>query len=101
MRDGSGKLIYVGKAISLRNRVRSYFQAGRNLGVRIESMVKQVDRVEYITTASEVEALVLECNLIKQEHPKYNVRLRDDKQYPWVKITINEGFPQVYITRKI
>ena len=101
MRDGSGKLIYVGKAISLRNRVRSYFQAGRNLGARIESMVKQVDRVEFITTASEVEALVLECNLIKKEHPKYNVRLRDDKQYPWVKISMNERFPQVYITRKL
>ena len=101
MRDGSGKLIYVGKAISLRNRVRSYFQAGRNLGARIESMVKQVDRVDCITTASEVEALVLECNLIKQEHPKYNVRLRDDKQYPWVKISMNERFPQVYITRKL
>ena len=70
MRDGSGKLIYVGKAISLRNRVRSYFQAGRNLGARIESMVKQVDRVEFITTASEVEALVLECNLIKQGAPQ-------------------------------
>ena len=101
MRDSSGKIIYVGKAVSLRNRVRSYFQPSRNLSPRIESMVKLVDRLEYIVTATEVEALVLECNLIKEEHPKYNIRLRDDKQYPWVKVTWNESFPQVYITRKI
>ncbi len=101
MKDGAGKVIYVGKAISLKNRVRSYFQASRNLNPRIESMVKQVDRFEYITTNSEVEALVLECNLIKEEHPKYNIRLRDDKQYPWVKVTLGERFPQVYITRRV
>jgi excinuclease ABC subunit C len=101
MKDQSGKIIYVGKAISLRNRVRSYFQSSRNLSPRIQSMVKQVERVEYITTNSEVEALVLECNFIKEEHPKYNIRLRDDKQYPWVKVTWQESFPQVYITRKV
>lgn len=101
MRDDQGKVIYVGKAISLKNRVRSYFQASRNLSLRIQSMVKQVDRLEYITTNNEVEALVLECNLIKEEHPKYNIRLRDDKQYPWVKVTLHETYPQVYITRTI
>ena len=101
MKDGDGKIIYVGKAISLKNRVRSYFQSARNLSARIQSMVNLVDRVEYITTNSEVEALILECNLIKEEHPKYNIRLRDDKQYPWVKITMQEGYPQVYITRKM
>jgi excinuclease ABC subunit C len=100
MKDSGGRVIYIGKAISLRNRVRSYFQPSRNHSLRIESMVKQVDRVEYITVASEVEALVLECNLIKEEHPKYNIRLRDDKQYPWMKVTLRETFPQVYITRK-
>ncbi len=101
MRDASGKIIYVGKAISLKNRVRSYFQSSRNLSPRIQSMVKQVDRLEYIITNSEMEALALECNLIKEEHPKYNIRLRDDKQYPWVKITLAESFPQVYITRRV
>lgn len=101
MKDESGKIIYVGKAISLKNRVRSYFQASRGLSLRIQNMVNQVDRVEYITTATEMEALVLECNFIKEERPKYNIRLRDDKQYPWVKITLAEGFPQVYITRKM
>jgi excinuclease ABC subunit C len=101
MKDNNGKIIYVGKAISLKNRVRSYFQASRNLSIRIQNMVNLVDRVEYITTDSEMEALVLECNFIKEEHPKYNIRLRDDKQYPWVKITLSESFPQVYITRKM
>lgn len=100
MKDHDGKILYVGKAVSLKNRVRSYFQNSRNLSVRIQSMVKQVDRLEYITTNSEVEALVLECNLIKEERPKYNIRLRDDKQYPWVKVTTQESFPQVYITRR-
>ncbi len=101
MKDAAGKIIYVGKAVSLKNRVRSYFQASRNLSLRIRSMVEQVDRFEYITTNSEVEALVLECNLIKEEHPKYNIRLRDDKQYPWVKVTHKESFPRIFITRKV
>jgi excinuclease ABC subunit C len=101
MRDATGKIIYVGKAISLKNRVRSYFQPSRNLNPRIEAMVQQVDRFEYIVTATEVEALALECNFIKEERPKYNIRLRDDKQYPWVKVTWAESYPQVYITRKV
>ena len=101
MFDSNDNIIYIGKAISLKNRVRSYFQASRNLSLRIQSMVKQVDRIEYIITNNEVEALVLECNLIKEKHPKYNIRLRDDKQYPWVKVTLNESYPQVYITRRV
>lgn len=101
MKDADGNVLYVGKAVSLKNRVRSYFQSSRNLSLRIQSMVKQVDRVEYITTDSEVEALVLECNLIKEKRPKYNIRLRDDKQYPWVKVTLQETYPQVYITRSL
>jgi excinuclease ABC subunit C len=101
MKDTNGKIIYVGKAVSLKNRVRSYFQAARGLSLRIQAMVNLVDRVEYITTNSEMEALVLECNFIKEEHPKYNIRLRDDKQYPWVKVTLYESYPQIYITRKL
>lgn len=101
MKDKNGKVLYVGKAISLKKRVRSYFRSSRNLSLRIESMVKQIDRLEYITTATEVEALALECNLIKEYHPKYNIMLRDDKQYPWVKVTLSETFPQVYITRRV
>ena len=101
MKDADENVLYVGKAVSLKNRVRSYFQSSRNLSLRIQSMVKQVDRVEYITTDSEVEALVLECNLIKEKRPKYNIRLRDDKQYPWVKVTLQETYPQVYITRSL
>ncbi len=101
MKDINGKIIYVGKAVSLKNRVRSYFQSSRNLSPKTQSMVKQVDRLEYITVNTEVEALALECNFIKEERPKYNIRLRDDKQYPWVKITWKEDFPQVYITRKV
>ncbi len=101
MKDINGKIIYVGKAVSLRHRVRSYFQSSRNLSPKTQSMVKQVDRLEYITVNTEVEALVLECNFIKEERPKYNIRLRDDKQYPWVKVTWYEDFPQVYITRKV
>jgi excinuclease ABC subunit C len=101
MKDINGKIIYVGKAVSLKNRVRSYFQSSRNLSPKTQSMVKQVDRLEYITVNNEVEALVLECNFIKEERPKYNIRLRDDKQYPWVKVTWYEDYPQVYITRKV
>lgn len=101
MKDINGKIIYVGKAVSLKNRVRSYFQASRNLSPKTQSMVKQVDRFEYIAVNTEVEALALECNFIKEERPKYNIRLRDDKQYPWVKVTWYEDFPQVYITRKV
>lgn len=100
MKNKDGKVIYVGKAVSLRNRVRSYFQSSSNLSPRIARMVEQITKVDFITTSSEVEALALECNLIKEHQPKYNVRLRDDKQYPWLKVTWQETFPRVFIVRR-
>lgn len=101
MKDKKGKIIYVGKAVSLKNRVRSYFQSSKNLSVKVNSMVSKIDDIEYIITDSEVEALILECNLIKHHHPKYNVLLRDDKQYPYIKITLYERFPRIQVVRKI
>lgn len=100
MLDRNDKVLYVGKAASLRSRVRSYFQPSAALSPRISRMVEQVARVDFITTSSEVEALALECNLIKEHRPKYNVKLRDDKQYPWLKVTVGEDFPRVYIVRR-
>ena len=100
MKNKEEKVIYVGKAISLRQRVRSYFQSSANHSPRIARMVEQVARVDFITTTSEVEALALECNLIKEHRPKYNVRLRDDKQYPWVKVTWQETYPRIFIIRR-
>ncbi|NLW57061.1 MAG: excinuclease ABC subunit UvrC [Firmicutes bacterium] len=100
MKNKEDQVIYVGKAVSLRNRVRSYFQPSSNHSPRIARMVEQVARVDFITTSSEVEALALECNLIKEHQPKYNVRLRDDKQYPWLKVTWQETFPRVFIVRR-
>ena len=100
MLDRDEKVLYVGKAASLRPRVRSYFQPSAALTPRLARMVEQVERVDFITTSSEVEALALECNLIKEHRPKYNVKLRDDKQYPWLKVTVGEDFPRVYIVRR-
>lgn len=99
-KDASGQVLYVGKAVSLRNRVRSYFQESTRHGPRIARLVTKVENVEWIVVDSEVEALVLECNLIKQYRPPYNVRLRDDKSYPYITIT-NETFPRVLFTRKV
>ena len=82
------------KAISLKNRVRQYFQSSRNKGVKIEQMVTHIARFEYIITDSELEALVLECNLIKEHRPKYNTMLMDDKAYPFIKVTVQGGFPK-------
>lgn len=93
-----GNIIYVGKAISLRNRVRQYFQSSRNMDPKVRSMVSQIAEFEYIKVGSEMEALILECNLIKKHHPKYNILLRDDKSYPYIKIT-NEPYPRVVKTR--
>lgn len=101
MRGTRGEVLYVGKARSLRNRVRSYFQNARPLDPRIQLMVGQVDRFECITTSSEVEALALESNLIKEHHPKYNVKLRDDKQYPFIRVTWREEFPQLLVVRRV
>jgi excinuclease ABC subunit C len=99
-RDDKGEVLYVGKALSLKNRVRSYFQESTKHGLRIGRMVKKVQTIETIVVNSELEALVLECNLIKQYRPPFNVRLRDDKSYPYIVIT-NEKFPRVLFTRKL
>ena len=101
MHDKKDAIIYVGKAISLRSRVRQYFQSSRNKGVKIERMVPQIARFEYIVTDSEVEALVLECNLIKEHRPKYNTMLKDDKSYPFVRISTSEAFPRVQLARRM
>ena len=93
MHDADDTIIYVGKAISLKNRVRQYFQTSRNKGPKIERMVTHIARFEYIVTDSELEALVLECNLIKEHRPKYNTMLKDDKAYPYIKVTVNEDIP--------
>ena len=101
MKDENDKIIYVGKAISLKNRVRQYFQSSKNHSSKVKSMVKNIKSFEYIITDSELEALILECNLIKKYRPKYNVLLRDDKTYPYIKVTINEDYPRVLKVRKV
>lgn len=101
MHDERDAIIYVGKAISLKNRVRQYFQSSRNKGAKIEQMVTHISRFEYIVTDSELEALVLECNLIKEHRPKYNTMLMDDKSYPFIKVTVNEPFPRVMLARQM
>ena len=100
MRDQAGKIIYVGKAVNLKNRVRSYFQQ-RGLSVKTEALVARIVSFETIVTATEMEALILECNLIKKHRPRYNISLRDDKTYPFIKVTLNEAFPRVYATRRL
>lgn len=99
MHDNKDNIIYVGKAISLKNRVRQYFQSSRNQTTKIRQMVSHIQYFEYIVVDSEMEALVLECNLIKEHHPKYNTMLKDDKGYPFIKVTVNEAFPRVMMTR--
>ena len=99
MHDDRDAIIYVGKAVSLKNRVRQYFQSSRNKGAKIEQMVTHISRFEYIVTDSELEALVLECNLIKEHMPKYNTMLKDDKAYPFIRVTVNEDFPRVLFSR--
>ena len=101
MRDEKDQVIYVGKAINLKNRVRQYFQNSRNMGIKIDRMVSHIQSFEVIVTASELDALVLENNLIKEYRPKYNTMLTDDKTYPFVKVTVNEAFPRVFLTRKM
>ena len=101
MHDDKDAIIYVGKAISLKNRVRQYFQKSRNLGIKKEQMVEQIARFEYIITDSELEALVLESNLIKEHRPKYNTTLKDDKNYPFIKVTVGEEFPRIMLARKM
>lgn len=101
MKNDQDKIIYVGKAVSLKNRVRSYFQSPKNHSPKTRVMVSHIRDLEYIVTDSEVEALILECNLIKKHSPRYNVRLKDDKTYPYLKITLDEDYPRVLITRKV
>ena len=101
MHGEKDEIIYVGKAVSLKNRVRQYFQSSRNKGAKIEQMVTHITRFEYIITDSELEALVLECNLIKEHRPKYNTMLKDDKSYPFIKVTVNEPYPRVLFARRM
>ena len=101
MRDINGKIIYVGKAISLKNRVKSYFQELANTSSKVSAIASNTARIDYFTTSSELEALVLESNLIKKYKPKYNVMYKDDKIYPFLKLTVNEEFPRLIVTRKI
>lgn len=101
MHDEKDEIIYVGKAISLKNRVRQYFQTSRSKGVKIDQMVTHITRFEYIVTDSELEALVLECNLIKEYRPKYNTMLMDDKTYPFIKVTVDEPFPRIMMARRM
>ena len=101
MHDGRDEIIYVGKAISLKNRVRQYFQSSRNKTSKIEQMVERIARFEYIVTDSELEALVLECNLIKEHRPRYNTMLKDGKTYPYIKATIQEDYPRLLFSREL
>lgn len=101
MKNSLGEIIYVGKAKVLKNRVRQYFQNSANHSTKVRAMVKNIAEFEYIVTDSEGEALILECNLIKKYRPRYNILLKDDKHYPFIKITTNEDFPRVFITRNL
>lgn len=99
MKNALGEIIYVGKAKILKNRVRQYFQNSKNHSEKVKAMVKNIAEFEYIVTDSEMEALILECNLIKKYRPRYNILLKDDKHYPFIKVTTNEDFPRIFITR--
>lgn len=101
MKDDTGQVIYVGKAINLRNRVRSYFQSSSSHSPKVSRMVERIADIDYLVTGSELEALILECNLIKKHRPHYNVRLRDDKTYPFIRVTVNEPYPRVFMTRTV
>lgn len=101
MHDRNDAIIYVGKAVNLKNRVRQYFRASHREGIRKDQMVSLIDRFEYIITDSELEALVLECNLIKEHRPKYNILLKDDKTYPYIKVTLGETYPRVLFSRQM
>ena len=101
MHNASGEIIYVGKAKILKNRVRQYFQKSANHSPKVLAMVSNIAYFEYIVTDTEIEALVLECNLIKKHRPKYNILLKDDKQYPYIKVTINEEYPRIFMSRTL
>ena len=99
-RDRGGRTIYVGKAKSLKHRVRSYFQEGARQDPRLQALISEIHDLEYIVTRTEVEALILENNVIKKERPRYNIRLRDDKNFPYLKMTTTERFPRVVLVRR-
>lgn len=101
MKDDTGHIIYVGKAINLKNRVRQYFQQSKNHSIKVRKMVQHIASFEYIITRSEVEALVLECNLIKKYSPKYNIQLKDDKTYPYIKVNVQDAFPRMRVVREM
>ncbi|MFC2005792.1 excinuclease ABC subunit UvrC [Chloroflexota bacterium] len=101
MRDAEGNILYVGKAANLHHRIRSYFGTSQKLSPKLQRMVAQVNDLDFFVTNSEQEALILECNLIKRHHPHYNVRLKDDKSFPYLKINLNEDWPRVYVTRRL
>lgn len=100
MHDATGKVIYVGKAVVLKNRVRSYFRKLASHTPKVKAMVAKIAEIETIVTSNEVEALILECNLIKKYRPRYNISLKDDKTYPYLKVTVNEDFPRLFVTRR-
>jgi len=101
MKDSNGEIIYVGKAVVLKNRVRQYFQSSSNHTPKVRAMVSRIKEFEYIVTDTELEALILECNLIKKYRPKFNILLKDDKSYPYIKVTMNEEFPRILMTRRV
>lgn len=101
MKDINGEIIYIGKAVVLKNRVRQYFQSLSNQAPKVRAMVSNIREFEYIVTDTELEALILECNLIKRHRPKFNILLKDDKSYPYIKVTMNEDFPRILMTRRV
>ena len=101
MKDAKGRIIYVGKAVVLKNRVRQYFQSGKHQAPKVRAMVAKIADFETILTHSEVEALILECNLIKKHRPRYNISLKDDKSYPYLKVTLADEYPRVVVTRRV
>ena len=101
MHDKNDRIIYVGKAKILKNRVRQYFQSSAAHTPKVKAMVSNIAYFEYIVTDSEIEALVLECTLIKKHRPKYNILLKDDKQYPYIKVSVNEAWPRIFMTRTL
>ena len=101
MRDAAGDILYVGKAANLHHRLRSYFGAGQKLSPKLKRMVARVNNLDFYVTNSEQEALILECNLIKRHRPHFNVRLKDDKTFPYPKINLGEDWPRVYVTRRM
>ena len=101
MHDATDRVIYVGKAVVLKNRVRSYFRESGQHSVKVQALVSHVERIETIVTDSEIEALILECNLIKKYRPRYNIMLKDDKTYPYLKVTLQEDFPRLFVTRRV